>query len=86
MNYERLYNNLCTLCIETSIKERISNRKNEKYKKLPKSFSSFRFNGLGVKELHRLAMESTGLKLNAYYNNNPKIKEEIKNKIKNIIC
>lgn len=61
-------------------------RKNKKYRKLPKSFSSFRFNGLGVKELHRLVMIKTGLKLNVYYNNNPKIREEIKNKIKNIIC
>lgn len=62
-------------------------RKYEKYEKLPKSFSSFRFNGLGVKELHRLAMIKTGLKLNVYYNNNLKIRKQIKNKIKNItIC
>lgn len=57
---------------------------NDKYKSLPKSFSSFRFNGLGNRELHRIASEKTGLKLNVYYNNNPKIREEIKNKIKNI--
>jgi hypothetical protein len=55
-------------------------RKIKKYEKLPKSFSSFRFNGLGSKELHRLASEKTGLVLNVYYNNNLKTRKEIKNK------
>ncbi len=62
-------------------------RQHKKYKNLPKSFSNFRFNGDGRTELHRVASERSGLKINYYFFNKPERKNKFLKKIKNIkIC
>jgi hypothetical protein len=62
-------------------------RKYKKYNKLPKSFSKFRFNGGGRTELHKIASERSGLKINYYFFNKPERKNKFLKNIKNIkIC
>jgi hypothetical protein len=52
---------------------------------LPKSFSKFRFNGMGKSKLRELVFEMTKLPYNPYIMNNPKYGNVIRNKINELL-